>query len=92
MQISLIIQQFHPLMSFLFYFIIVVLHSPIITEDSAYCDGGSDISSESTIDFDIAKDSGKPDSPQILSEDSTVPIAETADDLPDWLKAVCIFY
>jgi hypothetical protein len=90
MQISLIIQQFHPLMSFLFYFIIVVLH--IITEDSAYCDGGSDISSESTIDFDIAKDSGKPDSPQILSEDSTVPIAETADDLPDWLKAVCIFY
>jgi hypothetical protein len=38
------------------------------------------------------KDSGKPDSPQILSEDSTVPIAETADDLPDWLKAVCIFY
>lgn len=70
-----------------------MLHSPIITEeDSAYCDGGNDMSSESTIDFDIAKDSGKPDSPQILSQDSTVPIAETADDLPDWLKDVGIFY
>ncbi|CAC5374051.1 NEK9 [Mytilus coruscus] len=66
-----------------------VLHSPpIITEeDSAYCDGASDMSSEGTLDCDTAKDSGKPGSPVMPSEVSQLPVETAESDLPDWLKA-----
>ncbi|XP_063426578.1 serine/threonine-protein kinase Nek9-like isoform X6 [Mytilus trossulus] len=66
-----------------------VLHSPpIITEeDSAYCDGASDMSSEGTLDCDTAKDSGKPGSPVMPSEVSHHPVETAESDMPDWLKA-----
>lgn len=70
-----------------------MLHSPpIITEeDSAYCDGASDMSSEGTLDCDTAKDSGKPGSPVMPSEVSQHPVETAESDLPDWLKAVNTF-